>query len=316
MKNKISLLIIGFLSGALAITLLSGSINKKPNYEPLNLQVDDASKEKDAYGVALKFNETHPVKIPSSVSFAGEEVPLHEMDVRERLDLELTTICYWHSSTILTMKRAHRWFPVIEPILNEYGVPEDLKYLAVAESGMNQVVSSAGATGIWQFMKSAGAEYGLVINEEIDERYHVEKSTIAACKYLLSLKSRLGSWSLAAAAYNMGPAGINKQMERQKESSYYDMYLNSETARYVYRILAFKTIFSNPEDFGFFITEADKYSPYKYKEVEVNTPIKSWGEFCKEHNISYKQLKLFNPWLREAHLTNKELKTYIIKLPA
>jgi hypothetical protein len=316
MNNKISLLVIGFLTGALAITLLSGSINKKLNYEPVNLQVDDASKEKDAYGVALKFNETHPVKLPSSVSFAGEEVPLHEMDVRERLDLELTTICYWHSSTILTMKRAHRWFPVIEPILKEYGVPEDLKYLAVAESGMNQVVSSAGATGIWQFMKSAGAEYGLVINDEIDERYHVEKSTVAACKYLLSLKSRLGSWSLAAAAYNMGPAGINKQLERQNETSYYDMYLNTETARYVYRILAFKTIFSNPEDFGFYLTEADKYPPYKYKEVEVNTPIKSWGEFCKEHKVSYKQLKMYNTWLREAHLTNKELKTYLIKLPA
>lgn len=316
MNNKISLLVIGFLTGALAITLLSGSINKKPNYEPVNLHAEDALKDKDAYGIALKFNETHPVKIPSSVSFAGELVPLHEMDVRERLDLELTTICYWHSSTILTMKRAHRWFPIIEPILKEYGVPEDLKYLAVAESGLNQVISSAGATGIWQFMKSAGVEYGLVINDEIDERYHVEKSTVAACKYLLSLKSRLGSWSLAAAAYNMGPAGISKQMERQKETSYYDMFLNTETARYVYRILAFKTIFSNPEDFGFYLTEADKYPPYKYKEVEVNTPIKSWGEFCKEHNISYKQLKLYNPWLREAHLTNKELKTYTIKLPA
>lgn len=316
MSNKVSFLIIGFLSGALAITMLSGSFVSKSNYEPVNTEAIDPINDKDAYGMALKDNETYPVKLPAALMFAGEEVPLGDMDVRERLDLELTVNCYWHSSTLMAMKRANRWFPVIEPILKDHGIPEDFKYLAVAESGLSQVVSSAGATGIWQFMKAAGMEYGLTVTEEVDERYHVEKSTVAACKYLKSLKNKLGSWTLAAAAYNMGPSGINKQMDRQLESSYYDMFLNSETARYVYRILAYKVIFSNPEDFGFNLTDADKYPPYKYREVEVNSSVNSWGEFCKEHKTTYKMLKMYNPWLREAHLTNKELKTYVIKLPA
>lgn len=315
MKNKIPFLIIGFLSGALLILITSSFFEKKENYETVNNTVKQEEGNVDAYGIAVKFNETYSVKLPTTLSFAGEPVPLNEMDVRERLDNELTVNCYWHSSTILTMKRANRWFPVIEPILKEYGIPEDFKYLAVAESGLNQVISSAGATGIWQFMKAAATEQGLIINEEIDERYHVEKSTIAACKYINSLKNNMGSWTLAAAAYNMGPSGVNKQMDRQLETTYYDMFLNSETARYVYRILAYKTIFSNPEDFGFFLTEEDKYPVYKYKEVTVNAPIKSWGAFCKEHQTTYKNLKMYNPWLRESHLTNRELKTYLIKLP-
>lgn len=252
---------------------------------------------------------------PEEISFAGEEIPLEISDVKERLDRELMVNTYWQSQTLLLHKRANRWFPVIEPILAENGVPDDFKFLALAESGLENVVSPAGAVGFWQFLKSSGKSYGLEINEEVDERYHVEKSTKAACKYLKDSYNKYGNWSLAAASYNMGPSGLEKQMDIQKEESYFDLLLNSETSRYLFRILAMKEILTNSTKYGFYFRPKDLYEPYKTKFIEVNEGITSWADYSQSQSINYKILKTLNPWLRKPYLTNKNLKTYTIKLP-
>ncbi len=258
----------------------------------------------------------HSIDLDKPFSFAEERVPTDIFDIRERLDRELLRSAYWHSNTVLNLKRARRFFPVIERILAENEVPADFKYLAVAESDLSNAVSPAGAKGVWQFMKGTGREYGLEVNNEVDERYHLEKSTTAACKYLKSLKKRFGSWTMAAAAYNMGGSRLNREANVQRGASYYDLNLNQETARYVFRILALKEIMSDPEAFGFFIDEKDKYPPLdSFYEVEVKEGIPNLGDFAQKYGISYRQLKVYNPWLISSKLTNKSKKTYQVRIP-
>jgi membrane-bound lytic murein transglycosylase D len=256
----------------------------------------------------------YALPIPETLVFAGERVPLDDIEVRERFDRELLINSYWQSQTLLFFKRANRWFPVIEPILKEHGVPEDFKYLALIESGLQNVVSPAGATGFWQILEATGRELGLEITAEVDERYHVEKSTVAACKYLLSAYRLYGNWAMAAASYNMGRAGLNRQMTNQRANQYYDLWLNEETSRYVFRIMAIKVLFENPELANFHFRESDLYPPYDFYTVNVNTPIPDMVSFAHEHKVSYKELRMLNPWLRQYSLANPRKKAYEIKI--
>lgn len=252
---------------------------------------------------------------PEKIDFAGEEVPLNLVDVQEKLDRELSVNTYWQSNTLLMIKRCNRWFPTIEEILKEEGVPDDFKYLALMESGLTNTVSPAGAAGFWQLMKDAAKENGLEINGEVDERYHLEKSTRAACAYLRNAKNKFGSWTLAAASYNMGMGGISNQLTRQKATNYYDLLLNEETSRYVYRILTAKLIISNPRNYGFIYRDSDLYVPYQYREVEVDSTVKNLADFAFNQGINYKVLKYLNPWLRDNHLPNTSQKKYLIQIP-
>ena len=257
----------------------------------------------------------HSLNIPDSITFAGEIVPVEQLEVKESLDRELLINTYWQSQTILFIKRANRFFPVIEPILKEHNIPDDFKYLALIESGlMPRSLSPAGASGIWQFMRATAREYGLEVNREIDERYNVEKATAAACKYFKKAYDHYGNWTLAAAAYNAGRSGINKQLTRQQTDNYYDLLLGEETGRYVFRIIAVKEILLNSEMYGFHVKQEDLYPPYKTKDVEITGSVKNFATFAKEHNLSYKTFKNLNPWLRETSLTNSAKKTYVVKV--
>lgn len=265
------------------------------------------------------FNEGYKVfslTLPNELAFCDEKVPLERLDVRERLDRELLVNTYWQSSTLLAHKRAARWFPLIESTMKREGVPDDLKYIAVIESGLTNVVSPAGATGYWQFMKETGSQFGLEVNSEVDERYHVEKSTVAACKYLKSAYAHYGKWSLAAASYNLGQGGVDKQLGRQKQDNYFDLLLNDETARYVYRILAMKEILRDPERYGFHLRKKDLYAPYLTRTAEINGPVADLADYAASQGTDYKTLKLLNPWLRDNSLANKSGKTYTVLLPA
>lgn len=258
----------------------------------------------------------HGVKLKDGINLAGELVPLDNFDAKERLEREFLVNSYWHSSTVLYLKNANRYFPVIEPILAEYGVPDDFKYLAVAESALRNAKSHAGASGVWQFMKDPARFYDLQVNDEVDERYHLEKATIAACKYLKDSKAKFGSWTMAAASYNMGGPRLRKLIANQKEESYYDLHMNDETARYVFRIIAIKTIMTNPDQFGFYIEPSELYQPLDdIIEVEVSGPVESWADFAREKGTSYRMFKIYNPWLTEPYLKNKSGKTYKVKVP-
>lgn len=258
----------------------------------------------------------YALPLPDEMSFAGESVPLSDPDIRERMDRELLVNTYWQSNGLLIMKRARRYFPIIEPLLAKYGLPDDFKYLAVAESALQNNSSPAGAAGFWHFLKSTGREYGLEINDYVDERYNLELATKVAAEYLIKSKERFGSWTLAAAAYNAGNAGISKQQKRQEAfGSYYDLLLNDETSRYLFRILAFKEIMSNPKKYGFNFREQDLYQPIPTYEVVVDTAITDMPAFAKKFNINYKILKLHNPWLRDTYLKNASGKKYTITIP-
>ena len=247
-------------------------------------------------------------------TFAGEEIPL-TMDAKERLDRELSVNSYYHSAMIQYIKLSYRYFPVIEKILLENGIPDDFKYLAVAESGLRHVTSVANAKGFWQFRKLAAKEMKLEVNDEVDERYHIEKSTRAACAYLNQLKRRFGTWVDAAAAYNVGPTNYRNDLRDQKETTYFHMNLPEETMRYIFRLVAIKEIMSQPDRYGFYISDQEKYPPLDdYYEVLVDKSIDNWGDFAHDHNITYRQLKIYNPWLRDNHLTVIKNK-YQIKIP-
>lgn len=252
---------------------------------------------------------------PEAIDFAGEKTPLDIADVSERLDKELMINANLHASTQLIIKRANRAFEVIEPILKKNGVPDDFKYLAVIESRLENVVSPAGARGVWQFMPATGKQYGLEINDEVDERYHLAKSTEAACKYLIDAKEKFGSWTLAAASYNGGVAGVNRQITFQGVDNYYDLLLTEETSRYVFRILALKQIMQNPFKYGFNLLPADSYPVLPIKKVVVNTSIPDLAVFAKQQGINYKILKIHNPWLRDRELNNPKGKEYIFEIP-
>lgn len=255
------------------------------------------------------------IKLPKAIDFAGETVPLNLPDVAERLDRELHVNAYWHSSTIQILKLAHRWFPLIEKTLAEHEVPDDMKYVCVAESGLRNVVSPAGATGFWQFLSATGKQYGLEINTEVDERYDVAKSTTAACKYLKEAYLRCGNnWGLAAASYNAGMGAITSDMETQKVNSYYDLHLKDETSRYLFRAMAFKLIITDPGKYGFCYDEEDLYQSLETKSITVKETIPDLKAFAAEHHTNLKTLKYHNPWLRGNALTVKE-KTYEIALP-
>ncbi len=297
-----SLLVLPFaILGLLALFISSNSLENEDKLHTASIQEN---------------YQIFSLSVPEVMSFADMAVPLKEPEVAERLDRELHANTYFHSNTILYFKRANRWFPVIEPILEKNGIPDDFKYLALIESGLQNVVSPAGATGFWQFLKKTGQEYGLEINDEVDERYHLEKATEAACKYLNDAYEKYEDWALVAASYNTGMGRISRALERQKTDNYYDLLLNNETGRYVFRIVAVKEIFMNPEDYGFQIRSKDLYEPLNFKEVQLDSSITDFAGFAKENQISYKILKYFNPWLRQTYLKNPSKKKYALKIPS
>ncbi len=275
----------------------------------------EKTSDKTYYDAFHKNYKIFTPEIPSSIDFAGEEAPLDIFYIREKLDEELLRNTYFHSSTIGLMKRSNRWFPVIEPLLAEYKIPDDFKYLSLVESGFENVTSPKGAKGFWQFMEKTAREYGLEVNDAIDERYNVEKSTKAACQYLLDSYEEFNSWTLVAAAYNAGKRRINETIEKQNTENYYDMYLNEETTQYMFRILAVKEIIEKPTQYGFYLREADLYPPIPTKEIKITETIPDLYQFAAKHNINYRTLKMFNPWLRTDNLPNNSGRTYFIKLP-
>jgi hypothetical protein len=264
---------------------------------------------------AKVIREGTPMYFPTEVDFAGEPAPLQISDVRERLDRELLINANLDATTVLIIRRANRFFPIIEPILQENGVPDDFKYLAVIESGLMNATSPSGAKGFWQFMPDTAREKGMEVNELVDERYHLEKSTEAACKYLLAAKAKFGTWTMAAASYNGGMTGLSKRIEEQKVSNYYDLGLTDETSRYVFRILALKEIMKKPELYGFSIYPNELYPPIPTKSVEVDSTINDLTGFAQSQGINYKILKIHNPWLRDKKLLNPSKKKYEIKIP-
>jgi hypothetical protein len=256
-----------------------------------------------------------PFRIPDEVTFAGERMPLENFDTKESLEREILTNAYRHSSTILIIKKANRYNPIIESILKKNNIPEDFKYLVAAESEYNNVVSPAGATGFWQIMADTGKERGLEINSVVDERYNIEKATQFACDYFKKSYEKYGNWTLVAASYNGGRAGIDLQIGIQNQKNYYDLLLNEETARYIFRVVAYKLIINNPRAYGYNLTQEDLYPEIKYFEVKVDTSITDFSKFAGKFNTNYKILKYLNPWLRKPYLTPKN-KAYTIKIPA
>ena len=260
-------------------------------------------------------HEGTPNYFPTSIDFAGENTPLNISDVRERFERELLINANLDATTLLIIKRANRAFSVIEPILKQNNVPDDFKYLAVIESGLINAVSPSGAKGVWQFMPETAKEKGMEVNDIVDERYHLEKATQAACVYLIKAKEKFGTWTMAAASYNGGMSGVSKQMDIQKVTNYYDLLLNDETSRYVFRILALKEIMQNPEKFGFLVEKKDLYSALPTKKIEVDTTISDLASFAIQQGVNYKILKIHNPWLRDKKLDNPIRKKYIIEIP-
>jgi len=264
---------------------------------------------------STRFDNARSVLMPNKLDFAGEKVPLDNIDVYERMDRELLINTYWHTNSILMLKRAHRWLPIIAQELEKEGVPDDFKYIVAIETNFSNDTSPRGAVGFWQFLKGAGLENGLEITDEVDERYDPVKATRAAANYLNHSYKKFGSWTMAAASYNRGVTGMLKAIEHQKESDYYKLLLNEETARYLFRILAAKLILENPEQYGFLFDTKDLYQPYETDTVEVTQTIPSLVDWAQEHSLSYRQLKKYNPWLREDRLTVMSGKTYKIYLP-
>ncbi len=299
MSNKL-LLIIQFL----IFSFFIGATYLKDNFD----SAFQTYGEENLYKV-------YALKIPQNINFSGEEVPIDLFDIRERLDKELLVNTYWQSNMLLLIKRANRFFSVIEKILKEEEVPDDFKYLAVIESGLENVRSPKGAKGIWQLMPYTAKEYGLEVNKNIDERYNLELSTRVACKFLKKAKNKFGSWTLAAAAYNRGISGISRNLEKQKVSNYYDLLLGKETSRYIFRILAVKEIMKNAEKYGFIFQENDLYKSIESREIKLDTAISNIVDFSKKLGLNYKTIKIFNPWLLENHLNNKSKKKYLIKIP-
>ncbi|AWH75698.1 murein transglycosylase [Dokdonia sp. Dokd-P16] len=275
----------------------------------------EVQNEKMASKKLLNDYNVYAIPMPDGLNFAGEAVPVENPDIRERMDRELLVNTYWQSNALLIFKRANKYFPTIEKILAEEGVPDDLKYLAVIESGLTQAVSPARATGFWQILKETGREYGLEVNDNVDERYHVEKSTRAACKYLKQSKEKFGSWTAAAAAYNAGNYGVSRRFKEQNVQDYYDLLLGEETGRYVFRIIALKEILSNPKKYGFNFRAEDLYAEVPTYKVEVDTAVTDFVKFAERFDINYKLLKLHNPWLRETKLNNSSGKKYYIEIP-
>ncbi|MDB4010377.1 lytic transglycosylase domain-containing protein [Polaribacter sp.] len=281
---------------------------------PLFIKGIDKAKNEPPKSTSDKY-EIQALKLPENLNLAGERVPTERQHIRERMDRELLVNTYWQSNGLLLLKRANKYFPILEPLLKEYGLPDDFKYLAVAESALIDETSSVGAAGMWHFMKNTGKEYGLEINQNVDERYHIEKSTKVAAQYLIKAKERFGSWTLAAAAYNAGNYGVSRRLETQGVTSYYDAFLPNETERYVLRIIALKEVLSNPRKYGFKFEEKDLYTMEKTRTIKVDSAITNIALFAKNFGLNYKELKLHNPWLRQNKLNNRSQKVYEIKIP-
>ena len=276
---------------------------------------------------AINKNETDPetstsktykikaLKLPNNLNLAGERVPLEIPDVKERMERELLVNTYWQSNGLLLIKRANKYFPVLEPLLKKYGLPDDFKFLALAESAFIDETSNVGAAGMWHFMKATGKEYGLEINSNVDERYNIELSTRVAAEYLKKSQPRFNSWTLAAASYNAGNYGISKRLDEQEVNNYYDAKLPDETERYVLRIIALKEVISNPKKYGFVFDNDDLYTLAKTRTIKVDTAITNITHFAKKFGMNYKEFKIYNPWLRENNLNNKSRKVYEIKIP-
>ena len=264
-----------------------------------------------------QLEESYKVKsphIPKEIFFCDEKVPIKNQDILERFDKEILVNTYYHSKAILILKRSNKYFPTIEKYFKKHNIPSDLKYVAITESALENVTSPAGAKGFWQFMPKTGKAYGLEINELVDERYNLEKSTEAACKYLLKLYNQFGSWTLAAAAYNMGPNALEKQLKKQKVKSYYDLKLNNETSRYIFRIIAYKLIDNDPKKYGFNLEAADLYPPIKIYKMEIKKTIENLSDFAININLNYKIIKYLNPWILKNKIEVKD-KFYTINLP-
>ncbi len=277
--------------------------------------VQDAPTDENFEKKLINDYNVYALQVPDYLEFAQEKMPLENPDILERMDRELLVNTYWQSNGLLMFKRSQKYFPIIEPILAKNGIPDDFKYLAVIESGLTNASSPAGAKGVWQILKGTGKEYGLEVNSNIDERYHIQKATEVACKYLKKSKERFGSWTLAAAAYNGGNAGISRRLKAQKVSSYYDLLLGEETGRYVFRIVALKEILNNPQKYGFNFRDKDLYNKIPTYSVAVDTAVTDFAKFSKDFGINYKILKIHNPWLREPYLNNKSRKEYLIQIP-
>ena len=268
-------------------------------------------KENNYYLGSYQVKSPH---IPEELFFCNEKVPIKNQDILERFDREIIVNTYFHSKAILILKTSNKYFPIIEKYLKEYQIPEDFKYLAIAESALENAISPAGAKGFWQFMSKTGKAYGLEINDLIDERYNLEKSTEAACKYLKKLYKQFGSWTLAAAAYNMGPHALSKQIKKQQVNNYYNLKLNNETSRYVFRIIAYKLIDKNPKLYGFNLKQEDLYPPLKTYNIEINKEISDLAKYAINIEQNYKIIKYLNPWILKNSIDATE-KPYIIKLP-
>jgi hypothetical protein len=298
-----------FLIGIFAFCLVTGGLFFSSQTDRMQLKTDSASTKMQEFYFT-------PTPLPDKLDFAGEPVPLENFDVREALDRELLSCANFHSQTILLLKKLPRYFQIIEPILKRNNIPDDFKFLALAESSfLDKALSPAGAIGIWQFMKSAALAHGLEVNSEVDERYNIEKATQAACNYLNDSYSRYGNWTIVAASYNAGLNGIDKQVELQDSKNYYDLLLNEETARYLFRILSLKLVMSDPGKYKFRVDDKDKYPIIPMNEVKVNGSITSIVDFAHSHGINYKILKYFNPWLRQPFLKNPYGKAYLIRIP-
>jgi len=303
MKQKIilflSLIIIAFLS--------FNFLNPKENTD----NIVDIIHQKEFNS----FFRSYTLVTPDSIEFAGEYAPLFAEDIWERYDKEIHKNVYWQSNTLFYFKRANKYFPLIEEILAKNNIPNDFKYLAIIESGLENVVSPAGASGFWQFMKGTAKDYGMEVNSEVDERYNLEKSTEAACVYLQKAYDKFGSWTMAAASYNVGMNGLSRRATEQSTNNYYDLYLPTETSRYVFRLLAIKEIFENKSKYGFILRKQDLYKEIETVHILLNKSNVDLASYSDSLGINYKILKQFNPWLRDKKLTNKSEKTYTITIP-
>ncbi len=266
-------------------------------------------------GAGPQLSPALSIDIPEEVSFAGEPVPLTMPDVRESFDKELQINTYWHSNTLFLLKRANRWLPQIDSVLEKNGIPPDFKYLPLIESALLNDVSPKEAVGFWQILKTSGREFGLEITNEVDERYDPIKATVAACKYLKQAHGKFGSWTLTAASYNRGMSGVNRSLENQNVKSYYDLHLNDETSRYVFRIIAIKEIVENPQKYGFKLKQEHLYQREKLRHVQVTESVKDLIAFAQQQGINYKLLKRHNPWLRGERLTVRKGRSYVIAIP-
>jgi len=294
--------VLFIITGIMAVLVATTGYSDGLNHEPMKPGIGDSY---SVYGV----------EIPNQISFAGEPVPLDLFDVKESLDRELLSNTYFHSQTIRLIKLANRYFPQIESVLRKNLVPDDFKYLAVAESGLTQAVSPVKAVGFWQLMSGTARDYGLEVSKEVDERYHIGKSTEVACQYLIESYQKYGNWTMTAASYNAGRRGVDRQIERQKKENYYDLLLNEETARYLYRVVAFKLIFEDPAAYGFNLSEKDLYQEIPVYTIEIDSAVANFADFAQVHGTNYKILKRLNPWLRDNNMTNPGRRTYQITLP-